>query len=223
MKGFLLVLGMLYATLCFGQSFSLVSFAHFNSTFIGLKSKKEIHNDVQLNPWIGFSAGITGGFYLKKHSRLDVTVSFKQTRNQGNPIQFTNIMGEKTGALENITIVNYNTVGTTYNYKFPFNLSVGSGLNLNILGNAKTKIKVPEDMFGNPVTVHGMPLENKFNNYSFRRFNIAIPVVVSYEVKRFLFSLNFEKGMLSRVKHSEIKERENTLSLGIGYMLIKAE
>jgi hypothetical protein len=220
---FLLIFSVLFSNLSFGQSFSLATFAQFNTSFIGIKSKKEILSDITLKPWFGFNTGIVGGFHLNKNSRVDVAVSFKQIRNQGNPISFTNVMGEKTGGLENITIANYNCVGATYNYKLVSNFSIGTGLNLNILGQAKTKIKVPEDIFGNPISVNGLPLESKYNNYAFRRFNLAIPIVINYEIKRVLLSLNFEKGILSRVKSSEVKERENILSLGMGILLIKAE
>jgi len=202
-------------------NFSLMPFFDFNATFISLRTKKDLVNSLELKPWIGFNSGINLGLSLTEKSKLDLAVAFKQRRNRGNPIQFANVVGELTGLVENKTIANYMGVGIIYHYKFPFNLRIGSGIELNFLVNAKTKLSVPEDFFGNPFTINGIPLDDKFKTYYFRTFNFGIPLIVSYEVKRFLFSLKFEKGILSRVKDAEIKERENTLSVGMGFLLMK--
>lgn len=222
MKHLFSILLVLFPLLACAQTFSLSHYAEINASFISLQSRKSFHTDMEPKAWIGFGTGMIGGFSLNnpKHN-IDIIGSYTQKRNQGNPIRLTNVIGDQMGNLSNKTITNYLSISAVYRYRFSFGLSIGSGLSVNQLIFAATKLDMPRKPVPGSISVQGVAIRRKHLNYSFRNMNFAIPLVLRYEWKRCMLFTNFESGVLSRVKKSTVKEREHTLSLGFGYFIIK--
>ncbi len=87
--------------------------------------------------------------------------------------------------------------------------SVGSGLNLNLLLFSINRLKDYEEA-------------KVIKNTYYRTFNIGLPVFIMFQNNNFFIRLKFDKGLVNLMKDSNsfFREKENTLSLNIGYFFV---
>jgi len=195
-----------------GQSWRYGIAAGPNANIIGLTSQKEVNNEVIIHPWFGVRAGAMAHKRMGKRSIFDAHVSLVHKRNRDRTrISLRDSVNNNLGRYEEKTVMmNYLAPGIAYSVQLTDIWALGLGVNVYVLLNSKTRIRDFDD-----------PLSYK--NYYFRRANFSIPLIASYETGNLLVKLRFEKGLMSRVKGGEIKERENTFTVTLGYLFGKAE
>src|SRR5688572_21187643 len=106
----ILLLTLLFSCV-FSQTVSVAPFIDFNTTFIALKTKKEFNRELELKARPGFNTSVATLISIDEQNILDVSVAFKQRRNQGEPLIFVSFQAEPIALVENSVINNYVGLG----------------------------------------------------------------------------------------------------------------
>jgi len=181
-----------------------------NITVIGLTSRKDVKSDVVAYPWFGFHLSAIARKETRTKHILEGSLSFVQKRNrETSPFILKDEQGAILGRYDKTAIINNSLViGGSYAYQVTDLVAVGIGLNFNFLLRSSSRI-----------TDKDLSSAISYRNYYFTPLTVGLPVFLGYRFDRVLLKLKFEKGIMSRISNSEIKERENVFSVELGYLL----
>ncbi len=100
----------------------------------------------------------------------------------------------------------YLTLSPQISYHFIERMFTGAGVNVNLLIYSYNNFK----------DIENIP---RLKNTYYKTVNIGIPVLIGYNYDNFIISLQFDFGISNLLKDSNsfFREKENTLSLNIGY------
>lgn len=214
LKKYSVLIFLLTGSVLYSQNLRIGVFSGINLNFETLHSTYEIEdisrNSFQLKPRPGFNIGIQtkskiGNKILFFNNLSFVNASYKDK----SEYELTDDSGSPCSPIGSTTIVsNYIGLSSVLSASFFDNFTVGTGLSLNYL--VVSRMKFSEKGY----------LKNTHPKITYYKpLSFSIPLLVTYNLKRFELYLRFDKGLSNRLSESFIKERENRITAGLCYYL----
>jgi hypothetical protein len=208
MKKVFVIIMCAFAVTVYAQKYKAGMFVGPNLSFLTVNSDYSFFLSDQYQPGFGFEVGAMGSLKLQEKFSFDHTITFQYlTHRDTKEINFTNEYGTSIFK-SNQHIVNnrYITLSPQISYYFIESMFIGTGVNVNLLIYSYTNFKDIENI-------------HRLINTYYKPVNIGIPVLIGYSYDSFFLRFRFDIGISNLLKDSNsfFREKENTLSLNIGY------
>lgn len=173
----------------------------------------DMPGSIDSEPTAGFFIGVDAEYYLTERIGLTAGLNFAQAGSGWKDTDYL-INGTKISLTDMKIQTTYLNVPVMFNYYVLKGFALKAGVQMSFLTNAKAKYKLSSPVGAGSYNEDG----NKSVKDACKKFDLAIPVGLSYEFKTpIVLDLRYDIGLMKVIKDSDKSNCNRVCELTVGY------